>query len=87
MTLKRLVELDRGPERVVNITNHIKTHSQIRPLNREIAVSVDGLFKSVFLYGPFFEYPRARNLTSDLTAEGLTTSLLRVCPTLGCGLW
>ena len=30
---------------------HIKTHLQIRPLNGEIAVSVEGLFKSVFLYG------------------------------------
>jgi hypothetical protein len=29
----------------------MKTHSQIRPIVREIATSVEGLFKSVFPYG------------------------------------
>ena len=30
---------------------HIETHSQFRPLEREIATSAEGLFKSVFQYG------------------------------------
>ena len=30
---------------------HKQTHSQIRPIVREIATNVEGLFKSVFTYG------------------------------------
>jgi len=32
---------------------HIRAHLQIRPLVGEIATSVEGLFKSVFLYGNY----------------------------------
>ena len=56
MTLKRLVELDRGPERVVNITNHIKTHS---PSHRGWVlkpVLAGGIVaSSVFLYGNYIK--------------------------------
>ena len=31
--------------------DHIEAHSQFRPLEREIATSAEGLFKSVFQYG------------------------------------
>lgn len=64
----------------------ILKHIQFRPIVREIATSVEGLFKSVFLYDYCLvkHFAQARNTSVEsLSALGCEKSELSLPPLLG----